>query len=79
VVILGPTLCVSGNNCVKGNDYYYQCVPSPTAASSLAPNAVSQSPSAAPVTNSPSAIPTAANTGVETAWQQCGGIGWTGQ
>jgi hypothetical protein len=51
----GPTQCVSGYTCVKGNDYYYQCVPPPTAASSLAPNAVSQSPSTAPITNSPTA------------------------
>jgi hypothetical protein len=58
----GPTHCVSGFCCVKGNDYYYQCVPTPTAPT----GAVSQKPS--PVNPG----------GIQSAYGQCGGIGWTG-
>jgi hypothetical protein len=63
----GPTECVLGYTCVKGNDWYSQCVPSPVAALSLAPVTVSS--------QKPTAV---ANTGIQNAYGQCGGIGWTG-
>jgi hypothetical protein len=67
----GPTQCCPGFSCVKGNDYYFQCVPAPTAA-------VSKAPVAAPVAASTQKPSPAANTGIQNAYGQCGGIGWTG-
>jgi hypothetical protein len=61
----GPTQCCGGYICVKGNDYYSQCVPAGT---------VSLAPVVAP-TQIPTPVPTAA---VQNAYGQCGGIGWTG-
>jgi uncharacterized Fe-S cluster protein YjdI len=63
----GPTQCCAGYNCVKGNDYYWQCVPAPTAAASQPPVAAS--------TQKPTP---AATSGIQNAYGQCGGIGWTG-
>jgi hypothetical protein len=60
------------------NGYYRQCVPNPTVLPAIAPKAVSAAPSAAPVTKAPTATPTLANTAVQSAYGQCGGIGWNG-
>jgi hypothetical protein len=72
----GNTQCQPGYNCVKGNDYYSQCVPVPSQPSTLPPNAVSGFPTASP--NVKTFKPTAAISGVQVVYGQCGGEGWTG-
>ncbi|GAA5908904.1 hypothetical protein JCM8208_005614 [Rhodotorula glutinis] len=60
------TCCVAGYTCVYSNDYYSQCLPSPSSASSSSTKASATSTSSAP-----------AATSTASAYSQCSGIGFT--